>query len=187
MAGSFVAWERERLGVTHRFAEARAATTESASTGATLRGYADRIDVRPAGMADIIDFKTGLATRPRDRRIRCWRRSLRSKRRFWRAARSAISARAMPAELAYVRLRPNGEVDHDPIHEFKKETEVGAGTGARTRGDRLEKLVAHYQRPEAGYLSRALPFKEGDVSGDYDHLARVLEWSAGGDEGGGEE
>ena len=32
-----------------------------------------------------------------------------------------------------------------------------------------------------GYLSRALPFREGEIDGDYDHLARVLEWSAGGD------
>ena len=37
-----------------------------------------------------------------------------------------------------------------------------------------------------GYLSRALPFREGDTGGDYDHLARVLEWSAGGDGDGGE-
>ena len=33
----------------------------------------------------------------------------------------------------------------------------------------------------------ALPFREGDTDGDYDHLARVLEWSAGADEAGGGE
>jgi ATP-dependent helicase/nuclease subunit B len=47
--------------------------------------------------------------------------------------------------------------------------------------ERLEKLLLHYQNPEAGYLSRALPFRAGEVDGEYDHLARVLEWSAGGD------
>jgi ATP-dependent helicase/nuclease subunit B len=26
-----------------------------------------------------------------------------------------------------------------------------------------------------------LPFREGETDGAYDHLARVLEWSAGGD------
>jgi len=39
----------------------------------------------------------------------------------------------------------------------------------------------------AGYLSRAMPHSEVE-SGDYDHLARVREWSAigGDDDGGGE-
>ncbi|TIN05465.1 MAG: hypothetical protein E5Y59_18515, partial [Mesorhizobium sp.] len=46
---------------------------------------------------------------------------------------------------------------------------------------RLEKLLIHYANPATGYLSRALPFREGETDGDYDHLARVLEWSAGGD------
>ena len=45
---------------------------------------------------------------------------------------------------------------------------------------RLEKLLLHYRDPQTGYLSRALPFREGEIDGDYDHLARVLEWSAGG-------
>ena len=51
---------------------------------------------------------------------------------------------------------------------------------------RLERLLEHYNDPRTGYLSRALPFREGDTDGDYDHLARVLEWSAGGDDTGGE-
>ncbi|MEX2372596.1 MAG: hypothetical protein WD800_02220, partial [Dehalococcoidia bacterium] len=45
---------------------------------------------------------------------------------------------------------------------------------------RLELLVAHYATESNGYISRALPFREGDTEGDYDHLARVLEWSASG-------
>jgi ATP-dependent helicase/nuclease subunit B len=46
---------------------------------------------------------------------------------------------------------------------------------------RLEKLLDHYNDLDAGYISRALPFKVGDFGGDYDHLARVLEWSSGPD------
>ncbi|MCO6386907.1 double-strand break repair protein AddB [Aliihoeflea sp. 40Bstr573] len=185
MAGRFVGWERLRLGVTHRFAEARAAPTEIGVTGVTLRGYADRIDVRPAGMADIIDFKTGSNPSKGQAHTLLAPQLALEAALLARGAFGDIGA-AIPAELAYVRLRPNGEVDHDPIHEFKKETKSGPEL-AQDAWDRLEKLVAHYQRPEAGYLSRALPFKEGDVSGNYDHLARVLEWSAGGDEGGAEE
>jgi ATP-dependent helicase/nuclease subunit B len=49
---------------------------------------------------------------------------------------------------------------------------------------RLEKLLAHYGDPTVGYLSRAVPFRDGDTDGDYDHLARVQEWSAVGADGG---
>ncbi len=51
---------------------------------------------------------------------------------------------------------------------------------------RLGELLTEYQNPAKGYLSRALPFKETDLTGDYDHLARVLEWSAGGADAGGD-
>src|SRR5690606_16284406 len=60
MASHFIVWERGRpAGIRERLAEARAAPTSIGATGATLSGRADRIDTRPAGMADIIDFKTG--------------------------------------------------------------------------------------------------------------------------------
>jgi ATP-dependent helicase/nuclease subunit B len=185
MASRFVAWERSRTGVTRRFAEARAAPTEIGVTGVTLRGFADRIDLRPAGMADIIDFKTGSSPSKGQAHTLLAPQLALEAALLMRGAFGDIGA-AMPAELAYVRLKPNGEVDHDPIHEFKKDMKSGPEL-AGDAWERLEKLVAHYQKPEAGYRSRALPFKEGDVSGRYDHLARVLEWSAGGDEGSAEE
>ena len=53
-------------------------------------------------------------------------------------------------------------------------------------GQRLQSLVAHFARPEAEYLSRKIPRRGRDFAGDYDHLARVAEWSvadASADEG----
>ena len=49
---------------------------------------------------------------------------------------------------------------------------------------RLRGLVRAYADPKRGYLSRARPFRKTD-RGDYDHLARVSEWSIEDD--GGEE
>ena len=49
---------------------------------------------------------------------------------------------------------------------------------------RLRGLVRAYADPKRGYLSRARPFRRSD-RGDYDHLARVKEWSIEDD--GGEE
>ena len=62
-----------------------------------------------------------------------------------------------------------------------------AGDLAEDAWLRLEQLLIHYQKAEAGYRSRALPFREGETDGDYDHLARVLEWSAGGSDAEGED
>ena len=47
---------------------------------------------------------------------------------------------------------------------------------------RLNALLARYEEPDQGYLSRAWVAFERARTGDYDHLARVAEWSAGGDE-----
>ena len=85
-----------------------------------------------------------------------------------------------PSELAYVRLKANGAVIPETVLRFKSQMRT-AGDMSEDAWSRLEKLVAWYQDESHGYLSRALPFKEHDTDGDYDHLARVLEWSAGGE------
>ena len=47
----------------------------------------------------------------------------------------------------------------------------------------LEKLVGVLKSGSKGFISRLMPVKQGDRSGDYDHLARVSEWAtADGDE-----
>ena len=95
-----------------------------------------------------------------------------------------------PADLAFIRLKANGEVVPESILSHNRQIR-SADELAEDAWARLEKLLLHYADPGTGYLSRALPFREGETDGDYDHLARVLEWSAGGDataatEGGGE-
>src|SRR5690606_36967257 len=150
----------------------------------TLSGYADRIDIRANGKADILDYKTGSSP------SKAQAHSLLSPQLALEAAlleRGAFAPIAAEAGgLAYVRLRANGEVKEESILAHNRQ-ERTAGELASDAWARLEKLLAFYDDPASGYLSRALPFREGDTSGDYDHLARVLEWSAGGDEaeGGG--
>ncbi|TIX62149.1 MAG: double-strand break repair protein AddB, partial [Mesorhizobium sp.] len=85
-----------------------------------------------------------------------------------------------PSQLAFVRLKANGDVDPESILEYNRKLRT-ANELSEDAWARLEKLLFHYADPTTGYLSRALPFREGEVDGDYDHLARVLEWSAGGE------
>jgi len=185
-AHHFIGWERGRAdGILSRHAEARAAPWPVGGAGKTLSGYADRIDIRANGKADILDYKTGSSP------SKAQAHSLLSPQLALEAAlleRGAFAPIAAEAGgLAYVRLRANGEVKEESILAHNRQ-ERTAGELASDAWARLEKLLAFYDDPASGYLSRALPFREGDTSGDYDHLARVLEWSAGGDEaeGGGD-
>ncbi|WP_187969664.1 double-strand break repair protein AddB [Aquibium microcysteis] len=186
MAPHILAFERERApGIRARHAEDRAGATAIGATGVTLSGYADRIDLRGGGLADILDYKTG-SNPSKGQAHTLLSPQLALEGALLRRGAFAGAGKAEPADLLYVRLKPDGQVVPDSILEFKRELRSAAELSEEAWA-RLEKLVAHYQRPSTGYLSRALPFREGDTDGDYDHLARVLEWSAGADEAGGGE
>jgi ATP-dependent helicase/nuclease subunit B len=185
MVPHILAFERERApGIRSRHAEDRALRTEIGATGVTLSGYADRIDLRGDGSADILDYKTGTSpSKGQAHTLLAPQLALEGA--LLRRGAFVGAGAAEPADLAYVRLKASGEVVQESILEFKNERRLAADLSEEAWA-RLEKLVAHYERPTTGYLSRALPFREGDTDGDYDHLARVLEWSAGADEGSGE-
>ena len=43
--------------------------------------------------------------------------------------------------------------------------------------EQLTKFVTHLRSGKTGFASRLVPFMQSDYGGDYDHLARVAEWS----------
>ena len=184
-AENILAWERGRAeGILARHAEIRAEPLAVGATGKLLSGRADRIDLRRGERADIIDYKTG-ATPSRVQAHRLIAPQLALEAALLRRGAFAGLGNPVPAELAYLRLKADGTVEPESILSIKDSEKTGEAL-AQEAWERLERLLAHYDSSEAGYLSRALPFREGDVEGDYDHLARVLEWSAGGDAGEGE-
>jgi ATP-dependent helicase/nuclease subunit B len=180
LAGKIIDWERSRAdAVSQRHAEARADKTLVGGSGVTLSGYADRVDLLAGGMADILDYKTGSSP------SKVQAHTLLSPQLALEAAllrRGAFRdlGTCEPSQLAFVRLKANGEVIEESILEHNRKARSGKEL-AEDAWSRLEKLLDYYANPETGYLSRALPFREGETDGDYDHLARVLEWSAGGD------
>jgi ATP-dependent helicase/nuclease subunit B len=159
-----------------------------------VSGRADRIDIRKDGRADIIDYKTGLSPSVKEARV-----LLDPQLSLEAAALKAGAFKGLKAletaNLIYVRLRPG--------RNFKSET-VNNETGGRTKPEdrkpanaladeslgQLTKLTAALKSGAAGFRSRVAPFKDRDYAGDYDHLARVAEWSAadaGDEEGEGDE
>lgn len=176
LAGGIIAWEIGRPAV-RRHAEARALKTPVDDTGVTLSGFADRLDVHPTGLADVLDYKTGSSPSKGQAHTLLAPQLALEGALLKRGAFQGVGA-LDPAELAFVRLKANGEVLEESILEFKQKR-LSAEILSETAWRRLDELLGHYNNPTTGYLSRALPFREGDIDGDYDHLARVLEWSAG--------
>ncbi|RVB72605.1 MULTISPECIES: double-strand break repair protein AddB [unclassified Mesorhizobium] len=180
LAAGIIEWERGRaLAVTMRHAEERAEKTGVGRSGVTLSGYADRVDLLAGGMADILDYKTGSSPSKAQAHTLLSPQLALEGALLRRGAFKGLGARE-PSQLAFVRLKPNGEVFEESILEYNRKPRTAADL-AEEAWARLEKLLIHYADPTTGYLSRALPFREGETDGDYDHLARVLEWSAGGD------
>ncbi len=86
-------------------------------------------------------------------------------------------------ELAYVRLRAGESLKVDEICGGRDPVEPAALMDRAF--EQLQSLITGFRIREQGYLSRRAPSHESDVAGDYDHLARVREWSSaeeGGDE-----
>jgi ATP-dependent helicase/nuclease subunit B len=188
LAASIIGWEVGRAdAVARRHAEERADKTEVGLSGVTLSGYADRVDLLAGGMADILDYKTGSSPSKAQAHTLLAPQLALEGALLRRGAFKQLGARE-PSQLAFVRLKSNGDVFEESILEYNRKPRTASDLSEEAWA-RLEELLVHYQDSATGYLSRALPFREGETDGDYDHLARVLEWSAGGDapeEGGGE-
>jgi ATP-dependent helicase/nuclease subunit B len=140
----------------------------------TLRGRADRIDFFDDESVAIIDYKTGRA--PTHKQI------------------NALVTPQLPLEAAMllgggftdcraasvralVHIRLTGG---DPAGEELRAQVTDANALAMKALARLVARVARYDDPAQPYRSREMPFLLGEV-GDYDHLARVREWSRAGE------
>ncbi|TYC49524.1 double-strand break repair protein AddB [Rhodobacterales bacterium] len=144
-----------------------------------LRGRADRIDLLADGGLSVIDYKTGQV--PSQKQVE----ALLSPQLLLEAAMIArhgfkdVPADVPVTELLYLQLKggtdPVLEALRNPKDALLEELVEDAWA-------RLEQLVAHYAKPETGYLSRARVMRERQMDGDYDHLARTQEWALGGGE-----
>lgn len=189
VARRFLAWERERHGTYIRSLTEVPAGYELADAGIRLTGVADRIDIRSGGYADIIDYKTGSSPTPAQARS-----LLDPQLPLEAAALQAGAFRAAgalkPSDLIYVRLRPGDRFDTQTVNneltgkDDKAKSAVDLGADAV---EQLSRFVQLLRSGERGFVSRLIPFMQGDLTGDYDHLARVAEWSTAESEDAGDE
>ncbi|MDC9834419.1 double-strand break repair protein AddB [Rhizobium binxianense] len=190
VARAFLEWEAgRRPGIRKTLTEVRGGM-ELEPINIRLTGVADRIDVTGPNAADIIDYKTGYNPSPAQARV-----LLDPQLALEAAALSAGAFRdagsLVPQDLLYVRLRPGSRFQVDTVNNessARSDKAKSAMDLAEESIDQLVKFVRLLQSGEKGFTSRLIPAQQFDFGGDYDHLARVSEWStAETEEGGGDE
>lgn len=149
----------------------------------TLAAKADRIEIGPDGLGHVLDFKTGHA--PSKKMVEFgFSPQLTLTAAILRLGGFEGLPAAEPGELTYLEVtgrRPAGreEVRAAPGADGKKVLESQAAVDEALAG--LARLVAHYRDPAHGYISRTAPQFVRQYASDYDHLARVFEWSTSGE------
>ncbi|MDS7598279.1 double-strand break repair protein AddB [Agrobacterium tumefaciens] len=180
VAHAFIKWEKERHpSIRRSFFEARAGH-EIPEAGIRLTGIADRIDIKTSGLADIIDYKTGLAPSVNQARaLLDPQLSLEAAALMRGAFRDTGSP--TPENLIYVRLRPGDRFFADQVNNEgstrSKKPPKSAVELATESIDQLAKFVGSLRDGKNGFASRLVPEEQQSYGGEYDHLARVSEWS----------
>jgi ATP-dependent helicase/nuclease subunit B len=176
----FTRWDAERRGaIVALAAEIRCETEIALADGVfRLRGIADRIERDAAGRCVILDYKTGAVRSEKQVRTGLAPQLTLEAAILRRGGFAGIPAGTSVSEIAYVKLKggdPPGE--YEPIR-FKDGTPDSQADRAL---ERLTRIAQIFDTDTEPYRSLVHPMWRTRY-GDYDHLARVKEWSRNGGE-----
>ena len=181
----FAGWDMDRrTGLTTLHAEIKGELSFPAGARSfTLTGIADRIEQRSDGTYAIIDYKTGAARTEKQVRTGL-APQLTLEAAILREGGFKAIAKSSVSEIAYVTLKGGEPAGRPEAIKFKEGTPDSQADRALAK---LKELAATFEDESKPYLSLVHPMWKTHY-GDYDHLARVNEWSltGGADEGGGE-
>ena len=178
IAAWFARWERERRPtITDIVAEIRGEIEIPLTQGVfKLTGVADRIERRDDGDYVILDYKTGSARTEKQVRSGLAPQLTLEAAMLRQGAFAGIPAGSTVAELVYVLLK-GGEPPGRPMPiAFKEGTTSDQADKALQR---LTELVRRFDDETQAYPSLVHPMWR-TYYGDYDHLARVKEWTSAG-------
>jgi ATP-dependent helicase/nuclease subunit B len=181
VARAFLRWEMDRAPDIRRTYTELPAGFEIPEAGIRLTGIADRIDIKGSGSADIIDYKTGLNPSPSQARALLDPQLALEAAALVAGGFKGIGA-VRPDDLLYVRLRPGERFTCDKVNneggrETARSKPKSALELAQESLSQLTTFVNRLRAGDVGFASRLIPVMQSDFGGEYDHLARVAEWS----------
>lgn len=176
----FVDWENTHgQDVVSRNIEASAVCRLPGDIEFLLTGRADRIDVLTDGTVDIIDFKTGISPSAKEARSLLDPQLPLEAYAVMKSGFKDIHSNLVRS-LKYVRLKPADQliVDQVEAKPSRKDPEpLSAEQLGQKAADELSQLLHELYHNKLGFKSRTIPKLDRDYTGEYNHLARVSEWS----------
>ncbi|GLK47467.1 double-strand break repair protein AddB [Brevundimonas intermedia] len=142
----------------------------------TVKAFADRIELASDGAA-VMDFKTGAAPSAKQVKSGFAPQLTLTAAILADGGFERTNGPVTPDELTYVRVvgrKTAGEV-------ITRASGAEAADLAQAALEGLKRRVARFDDPNTPYVSWAAPQFMGNQGGNYDHLARVWEWSVIGD------
>ncbi len=176
----FVDWERKRRpSLAAIAAEIRGEIEIALADGAfNLRGIADRIERHVDGRYFILDYKTGSARTEKQVRSGLAPQLTLEAAMLRHGGFAGIAGGASVAGLAYVLLKGGARPGEAKPIDFTEGTVDGQADRALQK---LAALATRFDSDDEPYRSLVHPMWTTHY-GEYDHLARVKEWSASGGE-----
>ena len=144
-----------------------------------LRARADRVDITHEGQISVFDYKSGNGPSRKEAKTLSPQLPLEGAIALGGGFKDTDQAVGI-SELAFIRLRLNEVLKVDQLSDRNETAEEVAQNALHS----LEAHIKAYENSDQGYLSRYAPKWEVEFGGDYDHLARVREWSIGDPEDG---
>jgi ATP-dependent helicase/nuclease subunit B len=150
----------------------------------TLAAKADRIEVSPDGLGHVLDYKTGRAPTTRMVKSGFSPQLTLTAAILSRGGFETVGAVA-PGDLTYLEVtgrKPPGREEVRAAPDGDNDEVLNSRDAADTALAGLERLIERFSDPAQGYASRTAPQFVKQYVSDYDHLARVFEWSTSGED-----
>ncbi len=185
IADWFAGWEaRRRTNVIRVDAKIRGEIPIRLGNGRTfkLSARADRIEHRTGNTYAILDYKTGQPPSAKQVRLGLSPQLTLEAAILRRGGFDNIPTSASVGELVYVRLSGNNPPGKATVLELKvnkSDPPQPPDDAADEALQKLEGLIRQFENQDTPYRSVILPMWENRY-GNYDNLARIKEWSAGG-------
>jgi ATP-dependent helicase/nuclease subunit B len=146
-----------------------------------LTAKSDRIEITRDGVGHILDYKTGSS--PSLKQIDTGFSPQLTLTAAILESGGFDGLKGTWGDLTYVKITGR---DPPGLEETRKYAGDDSEQAGKAAFEGAMNLLAAYQDPQRGYPSRTAPQFVKTFAGDYDHLARVFEWSTGAEEGDGE-
>lgn len=140
--------------------------------GFILRARADRVDVLRTGGGAIVDYKTGNLVSDKQV-LTLLSPQLPLEGAILAGGGFGEVGKLSPSQLVYIRF--SGGAEAGKVHPIPGDIAVLV----KEAEERLRGHIARFDSEDTPYIPRVMPFR-ADQPGDYDHLARVREWSISG-------